>query len=50
MLVRNAMHTGTVTVDVQDSPLQVISKMQALGVRRLLVVSDGELVGLISDG
>lgn len=50
MLVRNAMHTSSVTIDAQDSLSQATVMMQTLRVRRLLVMSDGALVGLITDG
>ncbi|MGY2894445.1 CBS domain-containing protein [Deinococcus sp. UYEF24] len=50
MLVGEAMHTTTVTIDAQDSLPQAALMMQTLGVRRLLVLSAGKVVGLVTDG
>lgn len=50
MLVRDAMHTTTVTIDVQDSLPQAALMMQTLGVRRLLVLSEDKVVGLVTEG
>ena len=50
MLVRSAMQTHTVTIDAQDALPKAVTMMQTLGVRRLLVLSGGTLVGLLTDG
>ncbi len=50
MLVRSAMQTKTVTIDAQDALPKAVTMMQTLGVRRLLVLSGGTLVGLLTDG
>ena len=50
MLVGDAMHTTTVTIDAQNSLPQAALTMQTLGVRRLLVLSAGKVVGLVTDG
>lgn len=50
MLVRNAMQTKAVTIDAQDALPKAVVMMQTLGVRRLLVLSGGTLVGLLTDG
>lgn len=50
MLVRSAMQTKTVTIGAQDTLPEAVTMMQTLGVRRLLVLSGGTLVGLLTDG
>ena len=38
------------TIDAQDALPKAVTMMQTLGVRRLLVLSGGTLVGLLTDG
>ncbi|MFB9990409.1 CBS domain-containing protein [Deinococcus oregonensis] len=50
MLVQNAMHTQLVTINAQQTLPEAVILLQTLDVRRLLVLQDGCLVGLLTDG
>ena len=49
MLVGNRMTKEPITVEPEDLLIRASLKMQAGGFRRLPVVSDGKLVGIVSD-
>jgi len=49
MIVGNRMTQEPITVDPEDLSIRASLKMQAGGFRRLPVVSDGKLVGIISE-
>lgn len=49
MLVGNRMTKEPITVEPEDLSIRAALKMQTGGFRRLPVVSDGKLVGMISD-
>ena len=49
MIVGNRMTEEPFTVEPEDLAIRAAHKMQAGGFRRLPVVSDGKLVGIISD-
>jgi len=50
MLVQNAMHAQLVTINAQPTLPEAVILLQTLDVRRLLVLQDGCLVGLLTDG
>lgn len=49
MIVGNRMTKEPITVEPADLSIRAAHKMQAGGFRRLPVVSDGKLVGIVSD-
>ena len=49
MIVGNRMTKEPITVEPEDLSIRAAHKMQAGGFRRLPVVSDGKLVGIVSD-
>ena len=49
MIVGNRMTKEPTTVEPEDLSIRAAHKMQAGGFRRLPVVSDGKLVGIVSD-
>ncbi len=49
MIVGNRMTKEPITVEPENLPIRAAHKMQAGGFRRLPVVSDGKLVGIVSD-
>ena len=49
MIVGNHMTEEPITVEPEDLSIRAAHKMQAGGFRRLPVVSDGKLVGIVSD-
>lgn len=49
MIVGNRMSKEPITVEPADLSIRAAHKMQAGGFRRLPVVSDGKLVGIVSD-
>lgn len=49
MIVANRMTKEPITVEPADLSIRAAHKMQAGGFRRLPVVSDGKLVGIVSD-
>ena len=49
MIVGNRMTKEPITVEPEDLSIRASHKMQAGGFRRLPVVSDGKLVGIISE-
>jgi acetoin utilization protein AcuB len=49
MIVGNRMTKEPVTVEPEDLLIRALHKMQAGGFRRLPVVSDGKLVGILSE-
>ncbi|MBB5233986.1 CBS domain-containing protein [Deinococcus budaensis] len=50
MLVKDAMHPRAVTANPHESVVDAAVKMQMLNVKRLPVLHDGQLVGLLTDG
>jgi CBS domain-containing protein len=49
-LVQGAMHPNVMMIHAGASLPEAVVRMQTLGVRRLLVVAEGKLVGLLTDG
>ena len=49
MIVGNRMTKEPITVEVNDLLIRASNKMQTEGFRRLPVVSDGKLVGIVTD-
>jgi CBS domain-containing protein len=49
-LVQDAMHPNVMMIHAGASLPEAVVRMQTLGVRRLLVVGEGKLVGLLTDG
>lgn len=50
MLVQSAMHNQFVTINAQQTLPEAVVLLQTLEVRRLLVLQEGHLVGLLTDG
>lgn len=50
MLVKDAMHPRGLTIEPHATLPEAVVKMQELQVKRLPVVLDGQLVGLLTDG
>ncbi|MFB9991147.1 CBS domain-containing protein [Deinococcus oregonensis] len=50
MLVQHAMHTQLVTINAQQTLPEAVQLLHTLGLRRLLVLEEGRLVGLLTDG
>ncbi|WP_309569553.1 CBS domain-containing protein, partial [Deinococcus sp.] len=50
MLIKDAMHLGVITADPHETLPEAVVKMQTLNIKRLPVLQDGHLVGLLTDG
>lgn len=50
MLVQDAMHARVITADPHESLPDAVVKMETLRIKRLPVVQEGRLVGLLTDG
>jgi acetoin utilization protein AcuB len=50
MLVANCMHRDPVTISPHDTLAEAMERMKSGGFRRLPVVENGALVGMLSDG
>ncbi|WP_216326652.1 CBS domain-containing protein [Deinococcus aestuarii] len=50
MLVQDAMHTRVITADPHESLPDAVVKMETLRIKRLPVLLEGQLVGLLTDG
>lgn len=50
MLVKDAMHSRVITIEPHATLPEAVVKMQELKMKRLPVVHEGQLVGLLTDG
>lgn len=50
MLVKDAMHARAITANLHESLPDAVVKMEVFKVKRLPVLQDGQLVGLLTDG
>ncbi|GGM10513.1 CBS domain-containing protein [Deinococcus aerophilus] len=50
MLVKDAMHRRAVTIGIHETLPTAAVTMQELGVKRLPVVQDGKVIGILTDG
>ena len=50
MQVKDAMHSRIITIEPHATLPEAVVKMQELKMKRLPVVHEGKLVGLLTDG